>query len=132
MRFRHLERYRIRQFCELGLQTSHMRSIIFSPYGVLFPERIRNIKINFQISPNCHFDSLNLVRNSNLEFEFMHKMFGQLEERNSSVLDLSLILGFYQLVLGRNQQSSLDTIHWPCRHWGLRAGDLDLAVENFI
>jgi hypothetical protein len=25
-------------------------------------------------SHNCHFDSLNLVRNSDLEFEFMHKI----------------------------------------------------------
>ena len=47
---------------------------------------------------NCHFDSLNLVRNSNLEFEFMHEIRAtegaQLERPGP-------ILGFYQLVLGR-------------------------------
>jgi hypothetical protein len=46
MRFRHLARQFFSQFCELGLQTSHMRSIMFSPrMGYYFPERIRNIQI---------------------------------------------------------------------------------------
>ena len=30
--------------------------------------------IRIQMSTNCHFDSLNLVRISNLEFESMHKI----------------------------------------------------------
>jgi hypothetical protein len=52
-----------------------IRAPLFFPrMGYYFPERIRNIRISFQMSPNCHFDSLNLVRNSNLEFEFMHKI----------------------------------------------------------
>ena len=52
-----------------------IRAPLFFPrMGYYFPERIRNIQIKFQMSPNCHFDSLNLVRNSNLEFEFMHKI----------------------------------------------------------
>jgi hypothetical protein len=38
---------------------------------------------------------------------------------------------------GQSSLRSLGTMHclyWPCRHWGLRlrAGDLDLAVVNFI
>ena len=37
MRYPHLARYRRRQFCELGLQTSHSCSIIFPPYRVPFP-----------------------------------------------------------------------------------------------
>jgi hypothetical protein len=69
----HLEREGRRQFCEFGLQTSHTRPIIFPRMGYYSPERIRNIQIKSQMWPNCHFDSLNLVRNSNLEFEFMHK-----------------------------------------------------------
>ena len=34
MRFRHLARYRRRQFCELGLQTSHVCAVIFSGYRI--------------------------------------------------------------------------------------------------
>ena len=70
--------------------------IIFSPcvfarIGHYFSERIRNIRIKFQMSPNCHFGSLNLVRNSNREFDSSLQCirFGQLKARNSSVLDLS-------------------------------------------
>ena len=37
MRVPHLARYRIRQFCEFGLQTSHTCAVIFPPYRVLFP-----------------------------------------------------------------------------------------------
>jgi hypothetical protein len=48
--------------------------LFFPRMEYYFPERIRNIQIKFQMSPNCHFDSLNLGRNSNLEFEFMHKI----------------------------------------------------------
>ena len=34
VRFPHLEVYRIRQFCEFGLQTSHVCAVIFVGYGV--------------------------------------------------------------------------------------------------
>ena len=52
------------------------------------------------MSPNCHFDSLNLVRNSNLEFEFMH--IDKIRATEGAQLERpGPILGFYQLVLGR-------------------------------
>jgi hypothetical protein len=46
--------------------------IISQSEFVIFSNTISNVA---QLGPaNCHFDSLNLVRNSNLEFEFMHKI----------------------------------------------------------
>ena len=87
-------------------------SPFFPRMGYYFPERIRNIRITFQMSPNCHFDSLNLVRNSNririhINMYVMIR-FGQLKERNSSVLDL-----FLELPTTR-PGSKVGTIHWPC------------------
>ena len=61
----------------LRVRTSNFAFVLhyfFPRIEYYLPERIRNIRIKFQMSPNCHFDSLNLVRNSNLEFEFMHKI----------------------------------------------------------
>jgi hypothetical protein len=52
-----------------------IRAQLFLPrMGYFCRLATHNIRIKFQMSPNCHFDSLNLVRNSNLEFEFMHKI----------------------------------------------------------
>ena len=52
-----------------------IRAQLFLPrMGYFCQPKTHNIRIKFQMSPNCHFDSLNLVRNSSLEFEFMHKI----------------------------------------------------------
>jgi hypothetical protein len=76
----------------LRLQTSQTCVVVFSGYRIFLANENSQYSIKFQISPNCHFHSLSLVRNSNLEFEFMHHSirFGQLKECNSSFLDLSL------------------------------------------
>jgi hypothetical protein len=52
-------------FC-VSFASSDFKLRIRAPFfflrmGYYFPERIRNIQIKFQISPNCHFHSLNLV-----------------------------------------------------------------------
>jgi hypothetical protein len=70
-----------------------MCSIIFSPVMGYYSNKISNVA-------HCHFDSLNLARISNLEFEFMRTI--QATER-AQLKRPGPIIGFYQLVLGQGQ-----------------------------
>jgi hypothetical protein len=77
--------------------------------GYYFRERIRHIRIKFQMSSNCHFGSLNLVRNSNLESNSCIRS-GQLKERNSSACTYSWILPSSRAVFARHHTLALSPL----------------------
>jgi hypothetical protein len=80
--------------------------LFFSAQAIFLEAKTSNVAHYLYLMCSAsHFDSLNLVRNSNLEFEFMHKIQEATEER-AQLERPGTILGFYQLDLGRTESSS--------------------------